>query len=143
MGEPGHQPDHDRDAQLFGDVEGLPGHVVGFLMVGGLEAGDLGELGIEAAVLLVLGAVHAGVVGGDDDQPAVGPGEGRVHERVGGDVETDVLHRDQGPLAGEGDAQGLLVGHFLVDRPGRPMNFLPPSEARIRYSMISEAGVPG
>jgi hypothetical protein len=61
--------------------------------------------------------VHAGIVGADHDQPAVRPGDGRIHERVGGDVETDVLEGDHGPLAGERDAKGLLVGRFLVDRP--------------------------
>ena len=52
--------------QPLGEVEGLAGHVVGFLVVGRLEARDLGELGVEAAVLLVLGAVHARIVGDDD-----------------------------------------------------------------------------
>ncbi len=95
--------------KLLGQVEGLPGHVVGFLVVGRLEAEDVGELGVEAAVLLVLRAVHAGIVGADHDEAAVGPGDGGVHERVGGDVEADVLERDQGPLAGERGAEGLLV----------------------------------
>ena len=76
-------------------------------------------------------------------EAAVRPGERGAHERVGGHVQADVLHRDQGPLAGERGAEGLLEGRLLVHRPGRPVNFAPPPEIRIRYSMISEAGVPG
>ena len=37
--------------------------------------------------------------------------------RVGGDVEADVLERDEGPLAGVGRAEGFFVGDLLVDRP--------------------------
>ncbi len=52
-----------RSVELLGEVEGGLDHLVGFLAVGGLEQRNLGELGVEAVVLLVLRAVHAGVVG--------------------------------------------------------------------------------
>ena len=131
VGQAGDEPHHDGQAEALGQVEGLPGHVVRLLMVGRLEAEDLGELDVEAAVLLVLRAVHAGIVGADDQEAAVGPGDGGVHERVGGDVEADVLERDEGPLSGEGGAEGLFVGDLLVHRPdGREGLGLPRPSAR-------------
>ncbi len=114
VGEPGDQPQQDGQAEALGQVEGLPGHIVCFLMVGGLVAEDLGELDVVAAILLVLRAVHAGVVGADHEETAVGPGDGGVHERVRGDVEADVLERDESPFSGEGDAEGFFVGDLLV-----------------------------
>ena len=118
VGKAGCHTDHDRQAQALGQVIGLAGHVVGFLMVGGLEAGDLGELGIEAAVLLVLGAVHAGIVGRADHESALGAGQGRAHEGVGGHVETHMFEGHEGPPAGERTPQGLLESRLFVDRPG-------------------------
>ena len=119
VGEPRDQAHEDGQAETLRQIEGLPGHFVGFLLVGGLVAEDLGELHIVAAVLFVLRAVHAGIVGADDEEAAVGPGDRGVHERVGRDVEADVLERDEGPFPGEGHAEGFLVGHLLVHRPGR------------------------
>jgi hypothetical protein len=87
-------------------------------MVRRFEADDLGEVGVKTAVLLVLRAVHAGVIGRDDDQAAIGAGQGRAHKRVGGDVEANVLHRDQSAFPGKRDAQGFFKSDLLVDRPG-------------------------
>ncbi len=54
-----------------------------------------------AVVLLVLRGVHAGVVGGDHHEAGVDAGESERHEGVGGDVQADVLHGDQGARAGK------------------------------------------
>ncbi len=121
VGDAGRQADHDRDVEALREVVGLAGHVVGFLVVGRLKARDQGELGIEAAVLLVLGAVHARVVGRDEGESAVDAEERGAHERVGGDVEPDVLEGDEGPAAGIGGAEGFFEGRFLVGRPGGPV----------------------
>ena len=117
VGEARDQAHEDGQAEALGHVVGLPGHVIGLLVVGRLVTGDLGELDVVAAVLLVLRAVHAGVVGADDEEAAVGPGDGRVHEGVGGDVEADMLEGDEGPLPGERGAEGLFVCGLLVHRP--------------------------
>jgi len=61
--------------------------------------------------------VHTGIVGHGENKAAVGAGDGRVHEGVGGDVEANVFHAHKGPLAGPAHAQRLLVGHLLVGRP--------------------------
>ena len=112
------QTEHHRHAPALGKVEGLADLVVGFLLVRGLEEGDLREDAEVAAVLLVLARVHRGVVGDDHDQPAVRAGDGRVHERVGGDIEPDVLHAGHRALAGERHAERLLHGRLFVAAPG-------------------------
>ncbi len=63
--------------------------------------------------------MHARVVGDGEDEAALDRDEGGVDEGVGGHVETDVLHRDDGARAGEGGAEGFLVGGLLVGAPGR------------------------
>ena len=101
----------------LGQLERLAREVVALLLVGRLEARDLREVGEVARVLLVLRAVHRRVVGDGDDEPAVRARHREIHERVGGDVEPDVLHRDQRALAGIGDAGALLQRDLLVGRP--------------------------
>ena len=115
--EAGRDADHDGDLEALGEVEGRPGHVVGFLLVGGLEAGDARELGEAARVLLVLRGVHARVVGDDDHEAALDLEEAGVDEGIGGHVEADVLHRDRRAPAREGCAKGRLVGCLLVRAP--------------------------
>ena len=115
--ETGDEAQQHRDLQPFGQLEGLAGEVVALLLVGRLEAGNLREVREIARVLLVLRAVHRRVVGDGDDEPAVRARDRDIHERVGGDVEPDVLHRDQCALAGVGDAYALLQRDLLVGRP--------------------------
>ena len=117
VGQAGDQAQDDREPHRLAVVEGLPRHVVGVLLGRRLEAGDLGELGVPAGVLLVLRAVHPRVVGHRADQAPVDPGRGGVYEGVRRHVEAHVLHRDQRPAARVGHAEGLLVGHLLVGGP--------------------------
>ena len=65
-------------SEAFGQIERLARHVVGFLLVPGLEADDAREVGQDPAVLLVLRAVHAGVVRDGDDEAAVDRHERRI-----------------------------------------------------------------
>jgi hypothetical protein len=92
-------------------------HVVGFLGIGGLEHRHVREAAPEARILLVLRRGHADVVGHGDDQAAFGAGQGAGHQRVGGDVEADVLHRAEGARAHHGGADGDFQRHLLVHRP--------------------------
>ena len=119
MGQARGDPDHDGNLEALGKVEGLPRHLVGFLLVGGLETGDHRELGVESRVLLVLRAVHAGIVGDGQDQPSLDRDESGVDEGIGRDVQAHVFHRDEDAPAGEGSSEGLLVGGLLVGAPGR------------------------
>ena len=115
--EPRHQADHHRDAEALGVVEGLARHVVRFLLRRRLEAGDAREVGVEPAVLLVLRAVHARVVGHGHHEAAVDRDQRAVHEGIGRHVEADVLHRDERAAADERDAEGRLIGRLLVGAP--------------------------
>ena len=110
-------PQHHRRVELLGERERLGDEVVGLLAVRRLQHRDLGEPGVVAVVLLVLRRVHAGVVGADDDEAGVDAGERERHERVGGHVEADVLHGDDGAHAGERRAHGGLQRDLLVDAP--------------------------
>lgn len=100
-------------------LEGLPRHVVGFLLIRRLEHRDLGELGVEAAVLFVLRGVHAGIVRDGQHQPPGDSCQGRVHKGIGGRVEPDVLHRHERPAIGVAHAERFLVRHLLVGGPER------------------------
>ena len=108
---------HDHGVKLLGDVEGLLGHLVGLLAVGRVQARDAPKGGVVAAVLLVLRAVAAGVVGGEQHQARVDAGVGRAHEGVGGHVDAHVLHGDEAAHATHGGAQAHLEGDLLVGRP--------------------------
>ena len=55
VGDAGAASHNYRGIKLLGQFEGKPGEVLALLGVGGLQHGNLGELGVVAAVLLVLG----------------------------------------------------------------------------------------
>ena len=101
----------------LGDLDGHQGEVVGLLRVRGLEHGHAGGHGVAAVVLLVLAGGHARIVGGDDHQARLHVRVGGGEQRVGGHVQPDVLHGDQGAGAAEGRPQAHLQGHLLVGRP--------------------------
>ena len=82
-----------------------------------LDHRHLRELGVVAVVLLVLRAVHRRVVGGHDHEAAGHMDHERREERVGGDVETDVLHRRDAPWRRRARRRRRLDGHLLVGRP--------------------------
>jgi hypothetical protein len=117
MGKPRGEPQKYGEAEFFGKLEGFTGHIVGFLLVPGLQAGDQGESGVKPGILLVLGGVHPRIVGHGDHQPALNTQERPVHQRVRRHVKPDVLHRYQRPLPGEGDPQSAFQRGFLVDAP--------------------------
>ena len=107
---------HRRAEALAHLVRGLdePQRLVG---VRRLDHRQLRELGVVAVVLLVLRAVHRRVVGGHDHEAAGHVDHRRREERVGGDVETHVLHRGERAGAGQRGAGRGLDGHLLVGRP--------------------------
>ncbi len=97
VGDPRAAAQHYRRIESLGEVEGQPGELLALLGVGRLEHRQLGELGIVAAVLLVLRGVHLRVVGGHQDQAAAHPGVGKREQRVGRHVDADMLHAGNRP----------------------------------------------
>ena len=102
---------------LLRQVIGQLGHGQRLGGIGRLQHGDLGGTGIVPAVLLVLGAVHAGVVGHADDHAAVDTGVGNGEQGVRGHVQAHVLHAAEGALAGQGRAEGGFHGHLFIGGP--------------------------
>ena len=114
VGKPRRQADEHGNFVLFGEFEGVFGQIVAFLLGGRLDAGDHGELRVEAGVLFILGGVHGRIVRDGDQQAAVRSCHGGIDETVARDVQTDVLHADDGAFSGVGDAEGLLHGGFFI-----------------------------
>ncbi len=112
----GHTHDHG-DVVRLGKLESTDDEVACFLAVRRLQQRNVSSHGMVARVLLVLGAVHTGVVGHQVDQTA---GDSRVRlrvESVRGNVEADVLHRDQHARSAERDPARHLGGDLLVRSP--------------------------
>ena len=104
-------------AQLLAERESVARHLVSLLLVRGLEAGNHGELRIEARVLFVLGRVHARVVGCKDYQSAVHARDSRVHKRVGAHIHTHMFHADQCAFSHVRHAERAFHGGLLVGCP--------------------------
>ena len=106
-----------RGVEALGELVGGDHEFLGLAAVGRFQQRDPGELGVVAVVLLVLRAVHAGVVRRDDHDTALQTHVGRGEERVGGHVQAHVLHADQCPAACHRGPDAHFHGHLLVGRP--------------------------
>ena len=107
----------DGGLEFFTQVKTIRHHVVRLLLVTRLQTGDHGKLGIEPAVLLVLGRVHGRIVGRQHDQTSVHTRDRGIHERIGAHVHTHVLHTHQRPFPHIRHTQGSLHGCLLIRRP--------------------------
>ena len=115
----GRGAEHDRCVVFLGKFEGELGELQALLRVARLQHRDLGGFGVVAAVLFVLRGMQFGVVCTDENQAPVDAGVGEREERVGSDVDADVLHGHQGPRADERRAYADLKGYLLISGPGR------------------------
>ena len=106
-----------RRVELLGEGIGELGEFQRLLRVGRLEHRQLRGLGVVPGVLLVLRGVHARVVGDADDESRADAGVAHREERVGRDVEPDVLHGAEAAPPGETRAEAGLHGDLLVGRP--------------------------
>src|ERR1035437_7418253 len=70
-----------------------PEEIVSLRRIGWFEHRPPRRYRVSPVVLLVLAGGHARIVGGDDDERSAHAGVSDREERVGGHVETDVLHR--------------------------------------------------
>ena len=112
----GHAQEH-RHVEALAELKGGLGVVQALLRVGGLQHADLGMGREQAVVLLILGAVTAGVVRADDDEAAAHAGVAHREDRIGGHVHADVLHCAQGARAADGRAGDELRRHLLIAGP--------------------------
>ena len=106
--------ENDRCVEALGDVERLAREVVGLLGVRRVQARHARKRGVVPRVLLVLGAVHGGVVGNEKHQAGVNARVGDAHKRVCRNVEANVLHGNQRAHAAHGRANAHLKGDLLV-----------------------------
>ena len=120
----GRETQDHRGVELFRDGEGLPGHLIGLLGVGGLQDGEVGEAAPVAGILLVLGGGQAHVVRHGHHQTPTNPNEGLGHEGVRGHVQAHVFHGAEGAATRQGGADGHFQGHLLVYRPLRVEVFI-------------------
>ena len=70
-----------------------------------------------AAVLLVLGAVHTGVIGNQNHKAAAHAHIGRNIKRVRRNIKPDMLHSGKSPCAADRRTEGNLNRNFFVGRP--------------------------
>jgi hypothetical protein len=113
------QPQDDRDLPALRQLQPQPGEVIGLLRVDGFEHRQGGGTRIVPVVLFVLAGGHAGVVGRDHQQTAFDVGIGGGEQRIGGHIQPDVLHGDDGACTGEGAAEADLERDLFVRRPLR------------------------
>ena len=100
MGHPGaHLEQHGRVKPL-GKLVGQFGEFERLSAVRRLKHRELRRLSVMAGILLVLRAVHAGVIRHANDHPGVYAGIGNREQRVSSNVEPHVLHAAKAPLAG-------------------------------------------
>ena len=108
--------DH-RALEAFGKRKGGESEVVRFLRIGGFEHRQMRETAPVARVLFVLRRRQADVVGHCDHQTASDAGQRHGHQRVRGDVQTDVLHRAEGARTGHRGTESDFQRDLFVDRP--------------------------
>ena len=109
--------ENDGRVEALGDVKRLAREVVGLLGVRRVQARHAGKRGVVPRVLLVLGAVHGGVVGDEKHEACVDARVGDAHEGVCRNVQANVLHGDQRAHTAHGRANAHLEGDLLVGRP--------------------------
>ena len=77
---------------MFGQIIGQFCKFQCFAGIGRLEHRELGRYGVMAGILLVLRAVHTCIVRNADNHTCVNAGICDCENRVGCNVESDVLH---------------------------------------------------
>ena len=109
---------HDNGRMVaLGELEGVLDHAVRLAGARRVENRHLGELRKIACVLLGLTRNGAGIISHDDDEATLDADVRERHERIARDVETDLLHRDEGTCAGIGRSRSSFESGFLVGGP--------------------------
>ena len=110
-------PQHHRGIEPLAELIREHREILRLLAVRRLQHRDLRHTSVEPVVLLVLGAVHAGIVGRHEHEAGIYPRVRSRHQRVRRHVDAHVLHHGQRALAAQRSAERDLEGHLLVDRP--------------------------
>src|SRR6266508_1861173 len=143
VGDARRRAQEDRRVEALAQLEREAREIARLGAVGRLEERHAREARVVPGVLLVLGAVHAGVVGDDDHEAAADARIRRGHERVRGDVQADVLHRHEGARAAERRAERDVDRDLLVRGP---LHVDPPlgvgSHERLEDLGARRAGIP-
>jgi len=119
MGDSGRRPQKDGRVELFADLKSQFYKFLGFLRIRRFQHGDFGKLGIIAVVLFVLRAVHGRIIGADDDQSTFNSGVAHRENRIGCDVDADMLHHSQRSRPAKSCTDGDFHRHFFIGGPLR------------------------
>ena len=111
--------DEERHIEALGKIEGVAGERQGLRGISGIHHGDMSRRRIVMRVLLVLGGIHARIVGRKHHISAADAGIGGGEQRVRSNVDADVLHGGQHARAGRACADAHFNGDLLVDAPFR------------------------
>ena len=111
--------DEERHVEALGKIEGMAGERQGLSGIGGIHHGNMSRRCIVMGVLLVLGGIHAGIVGRKHHIPAADTGIGGGEQRIRRNVDADVLHGGKHARAGRACADAHFDGDLLVDAPFR------------------------
>ena len=98
-------------------LEGIDDHLVGLFGRCRVEHRQFAEEAEGARVLLGLRRDGTRVVGDHHHHAALDAQIGKAHQRIGGDIEADLLHGHHRSRAGHGGTGGHFQSHLLVDRP--------------------------
>ena len=103
--------------ELFGEVERLHDEFAALGGVCGLYHRQLSGNGVMAAVLLVLGRVHTGVVSNTDNEACAHACVSGDEHRVSRDVKTDVLHAAESSASADRRTESCFKSDLFVRRP--------------------------
>ena len=117
MGDPGTHLQKNRCIELLRDLISQFRKFQGLGGIRRLQHGNLGRDGVMAAVLLVLGGMHARIIRDADDESRVHTGVGHGVKRVRRHIQSHMLHCAERTLSGQAGAEGRLHGHFFVRSP--------------------------
>ncbi len=87
--------------------------------IAGLQHRYLGRNGVMPGILLILGGMHAWIIGHSTDHAAVDAYVRRGIQRISGHIEAHMLHGAKAPGAAGGRAKRYLKGNLLIGRPFR------------------------
>ena len=118
----GRGPYDDRCIELLADLISVFDIILGFLGIRRFHTGDRRRAADHSGVLLILGAVQAGIVGHNGYHSAVASDIGEGIKRICRHIQSHHLHGAERSHSADGSADRHFCRHFLVGSPLR-VNF--------------------